>query len=211
MPKAEIPTGYAQAVTYGAYGPSSWANVRYYSVLTQADTLAHTCDDIAFAENDLYSKCDFGNFSVNWAVRYTKVRYRDLISDIFKRTIIGTAAGTNAGGDQDAQVAYLINWDAPDIRRGGKPRSYVPGVPTDRMADSALLDSGPLSDFASGIAAWFVELADGSLPNGTTLELVEMSFVDAGVDIDPPIGYPINSGTLNHVVATQRRRVDRLR
>jgi hypothetical protein len=43
------------------------------------------------------------------------------------------------------------------------------------------------------------------------MQLVELSFRNAGADRGAAIDYPIIGGTLNPVVATQRRRVNRLR
>lgn len=212
MPKAEIPVGYAQAVAEGTYGPATWDNVFYFSVDPEGvSDLGLICADIGWGVTELYNKIGYAHFSENWTHHLVRVKYRDASADIFKRTTIADATGSNESGDQDAQVSYLFNWDVPDIRRGGKARTYVCGVPMDACADSAMITSDFLGAINSGLEDWFTELGDGSSPGGTVLGLVMMSFVDNGVDIDPPVPYPSFSGVLNHVVATQRRRVDRLR
>lgn len=212
MPKAMIPEGTAKAVVSGTYGPATWANIMYFAIITPSDDgVQATADDVGSAAIDLYSKLSLDRFSDQFNVHTAKVLYHDTGGTFTRVATIADATGTEDSGDQDAQVAYLINWFTGDVRRGGKPRQYIPGVPLAACADSANISATYLGAMNSGLVDWFTELLDGSLPNGSILELVEMSFVDGGVDIDPPVIYPVSSGRVNPVVATQRRRVDRLR
>lgn len=208
-----VPPGYAQATVAGLYGPASWENVLWFGILTPGGgTDLQTADDVGAAAANLYSGFDMGDFSEDWGVSTVKVLYRPLTGDMVKSVTVASAAGTNSSGGQGAQVAYLLNWVTSDYRRGGKPRTYVCGVPDDRLADSANLDSSVQSNFNDAIASWISDIALGTgLPNGSLLELVEMSFVDGGVERDTPLGFPVSGGILNPILATQRRRVDRLR
>jgi hypothetical protein len=212
VPKAEIPVKYAQAVVKGSYGPTTWVNVLYFSIpgLVDVDVLL-AADDVGSAAIDLYNKLGYAHFSSGWKVSSAKVLIRDSGGSAFRSVTIADAPGTDSSGDQDAQVAYLINWYAGDVRRGGKPRQYICGVPMDACADSATLTSTFLGAMNSGLSDWFTELGDGSLPHSNVLELVEMSFIDAKAYRTTPVAYPITSGQVNPVVATQRRRIDRLR
>ena len=212
MPKQPIPANYARAIVKGLYGPATWANIMFFQIITPAEGgNGLTADDVGEAAIALYTGLDMGDLSDDWSVTTCKVLYRDPEDTFVKSVTVADASGTNSSGDQDAQVAYLINWVSDDARRGGKPRQYIPGVPFDRCTDSVFLDSSVQSNFNTAIASWIASLPAGGWTNGTELAMVEMSFVDAGVDLDPPVGYPITGGHLNAAVATQRRRVDRLR
>ena len=139
-----------------------------------------------------------------------KIVYADAVESVRTLTVADGTVGTHSGDCQDAQVAYLINWSSDDGRRGGKPRNYIPGVPNASMLDPARIQSSVLSSINGLIATWYALFPR----SGTGYEinsLVEMSFVEHGADRNPPIGITINGGTLNGIVATQRRRVDSLR
>ena len=212
MPKAEIPTGYAQAIANGTYGPTSWVNIMYFLVTpVGTPTLLEVAQDVGWAMEELYNKLGYAHFSANWTHSITKVLYRDSDTDFTRVVRVADAVGTDSSGDQDAQVSYLLNWAAGDVRRGGKPRTYVTGVPMDACADSAKLTSTFLGAMNSGLVDWFTELAAGGAPSGTELNPVEMSFINAKADRTVPQPYLITSGNVNQVVATQRRRIDRLR
>ena len=130
----------------------------------------------------------------------------DATADFFRQTNVLTAVGTGGSG-QDAQVALLVNWQVGDGRRGGKPRNYIPGVLDSVVADSARLDSTFVSTVSASINTWLTTIA-GETPN---FALVDMSFRDAKAWRTNAVPFPIHGGNLNEVVATQRRRVDRLR
>lgn len=212
MPKAEIPNSSAQVVTSGIYGPTTWVNVWYYEILTPAaGDPGDTMIDLLSAAADFYNKVGFAHFSNTWEHQTSKVLYRDAGGSFNRSATIADAVGTDDSGDQDAQVAYLFNWFTGDVRRGGKARQYVSGVPMDACADSARITSGFQGSIQSGLDDWLLELAAGTLPNSSVLALVEMSFVDGKADRTTPAMYPVTGGRLNPVVATQRRRIDRLR
>lgn len=212
MSAAPIPVGYAKAVAKGTYGPTTWVNIMYFLV-TPADgeTLFETAQDVGWAMGELYNKLGYANFALGWIHHTVKVLYRDATDDFVKSVSVVDEAGTDSSGDQDAQVCYLVNWSTGDVRRGGKPRTYITGVPLSACADSATLDSDHLGSMNSGLVDWFTELAAGGAPSGAQLMPVEMSFIDGGVDRTAPQPYLISSGAVSNVVATQRRRVDRLR
>ena len=212
MPRQPIPVNSAKAVVTGTFGPATWANILYFQVITAATGgEADTANDVAEGALDLYNKLGYSHFSSEWTVQTSKVLYRASSADYVRALTIADATGSADGPAQDAQVSYLINWLTGDVRRGGKPRTYIPGVPLAACADSANLTTDFLGAMNSGISDWQAELADGSLTNGSIIALVEMSFVSAGVDESPPFAYPVTGGRVNPVVATQRRRIDRLR
>jgi len=206
--KPLIPVGSAKIAVSGLYGPATWANVMYVDV----DAAGHTPGDViancvTYAHNLYLNGIQLARLSPRWSTQLTTVTYRDATDSIVRVRVADVQAGTASGGDQDAQVAYLLNWSTGDIRRGGKPRQYVPGVPDSAMADSARLDSSLVTAIDGHLITW--------LPSGLTLttpmQLVEMSFTNGGADRAEAVSFPIIGASVNPVVATQRRRVDRLR
>lgn len=197
----------------GLYGAASWENVLWFGVTDDnGNTDLQVAGDIGLSAVDLYNKMSLDRLSNDFSVTTCKVLYRPLTGDMVKSVTIADAVGTQDSGDQAAQVAYLINWVTSDYRRGGKPRTYVCGVPDDGVTGTVGVDSGYLGAINSGLADWISAIADGSNnEQNTQLELVEMSFRDAGSERETPVAFPVSGGILNPILATQRRRVDRLR
>lgn len=213
MPKAEIPANYARVAQHGTYGPSSWVNVFYLHVPTPG---SHTPSDIMIgvtkAIEGLYvDAMQMVAFPVDWVTTYCTVTYRDNAGSINRARIADAHAGTGADHNQDAQVSYLINWSTDDARKGGKPRQYITGVVQAAVADSAHLFGGFTSGRFVTLNAWLVNIQDASTYAPFAMHLVDMSFIDGKAFRTTPVAFPISLGSINPVVASQRRRVDRLR
>jgi hypothetical protein len=192
----------------GTLGPATWANVYYFSVDAGAATPGEVLAALTSVLHDLYDVAfDYSLFPPEWSTTHQTLTYRDAEDSIVRITVADANVGTSTGNTQDAQVAYLVNWANADPRRGGKPRQYLAGVPDDNMLDSARLDTAMLGPFSSRLNTWLEEIVTRDIP----FQLIELSFSNGGVFRTSPISYPIIGATLNPVVATQRRRVNRLR
>lgn len=214
MAKPPIPVGYVRAAYSGTIGPATWVNVFYISVVpadgaTPGQVIA---DVVQWLRNFYNDGIGLGNLLVSWQTRYVTCVYRDAADSTVRLRVADALAGTNNDPPGAAQQAYLINYGTSDPRRGGKPRTYVAGVPDGKMQDSATLSSDALSSINDQLPLWLEANLDGSaVANGTATQLVEMSFVNGKVDRDAAVSYPILGATVNPITATQRRRVDRLR
>jgi hypothetical protein len=210
--KAQIPVGYSKAEVMGIYGPATWANVFYLDTSpSNPEDPADAAQAAYNAMHALYETFHSSEFSDQWQVTKQRITYRADEDSIYSFTIADAILGTHSGDAQDAQVAYLINWVSGDSRKGGKPRNYICGVPNASMLDSARLQPTVQATLNGFLSTWLGAFPYAGSSDGVAQGLVEMSFVTAGADEDPPIARPIVSGLFNTVVATQRRRVDRLR
>lgn len=129
-----------------------------------------------------------------------------------KRVRIADArTGLEGATPEYGQTAYLVNWDTGDARRGGKPRTYVFGCAEDGEADPANVSSAILTAGNSGLATWISDV-EGSTHGALVVDhLVEYSTVNRNAYRTAGATFTISNGTMNPVIATQRRRVDRLR
>lgn len=210
VPKAPIPVGYAKVEALGTFGPATWANVFYVDMTPSDPGEAFVAMDLAKGAIKNLMTAFLDSLSTNWQVTRYRVTYRGTSSDTYTTTIADAATGTAGAGYQDAQVAYLINWASGDPRKGGKPRQYIVGVPDSAVADSARIDPTQVTEISADINEW---LATFPLTSGSAhcVGLVEMSFRNGNAWRTDAAPRPIVAGSLNPVVATQRRRVDRLR
>ena len=205
-PPQEIST--CKAVASGSYGPTTWANVFWFLIGTTTHTPGVVIADVATAVHDFYATAiGLGFFNTSWHHQFTTVTYRDAADSLVRLRVADAQAGTEAANEQDAQVAYLINWATSDPRRGGKPRQYLSGVWDGAMQDPAQLTSSAQTTINATLLTWLAGLPSRSTP----MQLIEESFRNGNTFRDTATHFPILGGTINPVVATQRRRVDRLR
>lgn len=210
--KPEIPVGSAKAVASGSLGPATWANVLYF---TLGDVSGHTPGDVIAsvvrAVHDFYANCFMPDLSLTWQHEFTTVTYRDATDSLVRVRVADAQAGAVNIGTEEAQVAYLVNWATGDPRKGGKPRQYICGVPGNRVADAARILSTTQATINAALIAWLTSLLTVGTGRVVTMQLEEMSFRNGNTWRDAAHTYPIIGGTVNPVVATQRRRVNRVR
>jgi len=212
MPKAPIPVNSVKVEAIGHYGPALWANVFYFELGAGPYTVPHVFADCAAAVKDFYaSAMTLASFTTDWVVDYEKVTYRDASDSMQTTRVADGSAGSGTSPGQDAQCCLLINWATNDPRKGGKPRTYICGLADGVMADVAHITTGFQTGRAPLIASWLAALPGGPYANHVEMSLVDMSFRDAKAWRTDPVPFPIFAGSVNPVVATQRRRVDRLR
>jgi hypothetical protein len=206
--KPLIPIGTAKVECLGTYGPATWANVFYVVIDAGASTPGAVIAQIVSWFHDFYAVAiDELAFTDGWIKTHTVVTYRDAEDSIVRLRVADAIAGTGGTDLETAQVAYLINWATGDIRRGGKPRQYLCGVNQTHLLDSARLTTTIQAAVNARLITWLEDGPDLPIP----LQLVEMSFRNAKADRADAVTFPIIGGTLNNVVATQKRRVGRLR
>jgi hypothetical protein len=123
-------------------------------------------------------------------------------------------AGTAAAAVADVEACQLINWAIGARYRGGKPRTYLPGVPAAHIVNGKQLDgtwraavAGNASDFLTAVEA----ITAGAI---TTTQLGTVSFFTAGGSEDvpptyrtPPVFEPYLSAGARLIIASQRRRL----
>jgi hypothetical protein len=211
--KPPIPVGTAKVECLGTYGPTTWANVMYMAPGTWDP--AHLNDVITLLKQAAYglygTVIGYGNFPTDWKVYTTKIAFRDASDSLYRATVADAQPGTGPATAEPAQVSYLINWTTNDPRRGGKPRQYIPGVLDADVADPGSLTSGTLTAYNGRLATWLAALPTNSVGTASGVALLEMSFVDAGAYRATAETWPVRGGNFSAVLATQRRRVDRLR
>lgn len=154
-----------------------------------------------------------GNAASQWHVVDYQAVYAEIegAPNVQRVHLADATAGTHGGGEDFANLAYLINWLTGDPRRGGKPRTYMPGVIDSTNADAANFGSGTVSGLATNIATFLSALSSITSGHLAVGGLVEYSTVNKGAYRTAGVYFPIASGTLNSVVGTQRRRVGRVR
>lgn len=119
------------------------------------------------------------------------------------------AVGENETGTAlPAQVSAGITWKTAAHYKGGHPRTYLCGLPSDALEDVTRLGSG-FQELLENAALGFRSDVNGlsAAPSITDVQFGCMSFVVGGAWRTPPLFRPITSAVIDGRVDTQRRRL----
>jgi hypothetical protein len=154
---------------------------------------------------------------------YESVQVTDLSSISGGRGLYsGEANGANSGTPIGAATSLLINHQVGRRYRGGKPRTYVPGLPASDLASPQRWATGTISNWTSYWQAFIegiTEISEGGCVLG---QLCSVSYYEGFTSVlNPitgrtrdvpklrtagPVVDPVISFDVNPAVASQRRR-----
>lgn len=120
-----------------------------------------------------------------------------------------STAGSVATQPATDATCALINWSILDFYRGGHPRTYLNGVPYNKVTNGRLLDTtyaSTLATAASGFLSDCNALTHGGI---SAAALGTVRFASGNAWLSPPVFRAYQSAGVNPIVATQRRRLAR--
>lgn len=117
---------------------------------------------------------------------------------------VGTHAGTQLPNLATCSVA---NWRVDKYYRGGKPRSYLPGVPITSSTDFVHLTTAAITETQAGWAGLMGAINSATTGEISKVELGTVSFVEKKQWRDTPVFWKYNGVTIRSVLGTQRRRL----
>lgn len=126
--------------------------------------------------------------------------------------VVGDYLDSTAGGSSDNtevdSLAACISWTIPVTWRGGKPRTYLPALPTNAFQDSNTLGSSFLSSLETGAAAYnsAINALSGLTPFSDWV-LGMVSFFSGNAPRSPAEFYAFSSSTVHPRIDSQRRRL----
>lgn len=117
---------------------------------------------------------------------------------------VGAVAGASVN---NVATAALVNWRIDKYYRGGKPRTYVAGVPDGYCTDGVHLTSTALTNYnadANGFITAVNSITSGGI---TAVKLGTVSFIDADAWRSPPEFWQYLGANVRATLGTQRRRL----
>lgn len=121
-----------------------------------------------------------------------------------------TGTGSNGTGLlNDNSAAMIISWLSAVYWRGGKPRTYLPGIKGTDVTSGKTIASGiknTLNTAGGGFLTAVNALSAGGI-SATALGFV--SFRSGNADRPSPLFFPITGHTVHSRLGTQRRRLGR--
>lgn len=117
-----------------------------------------------------------------------------------------SAAGTRTGTAMPVNIALCATWRINLRYRGGHPRTYLPaGVVADTLSGHLWQDAFITTANASATA--FRTALNAITSGSLTWSFVALRRYRAGVLLDPPEPYTVQSGFFDHRIDTQRKRL----
>lgn len=115
--------------------------------------------------------------------------------------------GTSTGSAMAPGVSVAISWQIVDTYRGGKPRTYLPGIPSNAATVSG--GSGLSTAYATSLdtaATLFMNDLLAHPVTGTTLHLGTVSYFNAHAVRPVPVFRPYFAVKIHERIDSQRRR-----
>jgi hypothetical protein len=192
----------------GLFGLQNWANVFHAQLATsssiiQADLDTWTTNFQAAYKTALAPLMTTGvTFSTAKAICYTP-GVTELISQV-TMTGAGTGGGTAVA---DNSCCYCLSWSSNVYWRGGKPRTYLPGVATVSTLNQTSITAAAQTALVAGGAA--LRTAVNALTAGTITgtQFGFLSFQSGNVPRTPPVFYAISGAKAHPRMGSQRRRL----
>lgn len=119
--------------------------------------------------------------------------------------------GGHTGAGNPANVALCVSWGIQQHYKGGHPRTYIGGIPSEVNAGVTSFDGGYCSDVAADANSYINDILDYSIGNLSDLHLGVVSFVLRKQWREPPVfrDYSPGGATCDTRMDTQRRRLGR--
>jgi hypothetical protein len=208
VPTSRGPDNSARVAVGGTFNGINWANVFRAQLSVSAPPTQADFDAWVAAVGAAY-KAQFA------ARQITDVLYRSAVGVFYApgggelaSVAALTGNGANAvGTGYDQEACKVISWLSTVFWRGGKPRSYLPGVQPSDIATGHLLSSGEIAALlaaAGGFRTAINGITSGAI---TATQFGFVSFRTGNADRVPPVFFPITGARVHGRLGTQRRRL----
>lgn len=190
----------------GTYGSTKWANVMHMKYGAASSLTPTNCNTIAQAFHGYYVSRFLPR--VSSSVNLLETDITDLNSSTGAQgAYVHTDPGTfSNASNMSANNALCISWKTSFRFRGGHARTYLVGMPSAQLADTANFNTtftGATQTAANNFLADINAYASGGLSNCT---LSMLSYYSGGSLRALGLAFPITSALVNTRVDSQRRR-----
>lgn len=202
------PDGTCRVAISGTINTIPWANIFYFNLTTSASLGQSDFDAWLTAVANAYKTRAGGRQTNQVSYALARAVYFASGGGELISTSTMTGAGTVTGSDNlNNSACAVASWLSSVYWRGGKPRTYFPGIPANNIVSDRNIDPTALTSWKTAIAGLRTDwnaLTQGVI-TGTTHGFV--SFRSGNADRVPPVFYATTGVTLHPRLGTQRRRL----
>lgn len=193
-------------------GGANWANVFWVQIgggaapgLSDADVL-----QIADQLKTRYNTNVAPVIADDVTITLTKAIYYQPDGTATAQEEVLTDAGTKSGTTIADQCCVALSWKIAAAYRGGKPRSYLPGVIAGDLLDPAHIDATPVTDYETAGGDFLTAVnADHISGSSYAQALGTVSFFTANAPRAVGIFRAYTGVTVHNRLDTMRRRLGR--
>lgn len=198
------------AVSGVAPGGAAWANVYWISTTVAAPTSAQMNTMAASLYTDWKSAYQ-ALMGDDWTITLAKATYYGTAPYVITGEHIATDVGTvGAASLIPDQVTAVIGWTVATTWRGGKPRTYFPGIVSHtNLLDNAHMNSTLVGYLETAGTAWMTAVNAYTTSPFLTMTLGTIRFFSAGAPLSPPVFLPYTGNFVHSRIGTMRKRLGR--
>lgn len=197
------------AVSGVAPGGGAWANTFWIATTVATPTTAQM-NTIASSLYSSWKTAWQGLLGDDWTITLAKATYYGASGYVIVGEDIVTDVGTGSGNAFTDQVTAVVSWLVATTWRGGKPRTYFPGIlTTGDLLDNAHINSTLVTALEGAGTAWMTAVNAFTSAPLTSATLGTIRFFSGGVPLGTPVFLPYAGVFVHNRVATMRRRLGR--
>jgi hypothetical protein len=194
----------------GTMNGIAWANVFYCQLATSSAIIQADLDTWTTA------------FQAAYKTRFAPVQRAEVLYALAKAvcftpgitqvtsSIAMTGAGTEAGTlVSDNGVSKVVSWLSPVYWRGGKPRTYLPGVAVTDVTTSTVLTGAAITAVKTAAGNFRTDINALTAGTITGTQLGFVSFSSGNVPRGTPLFFAFSGATVHPRLGSQRRRLGR--
>jgi len=206
-PRPRPPTNTIRLALTGNYSGSEFANIFWLdATLTGTPTLGDL-ETLSAAVGGAYASNLLNHQST--AAELTGYRSVLLLAGPTELSAEGALSefGTDATDGEPAQVSAAVSWGISAYYRGGHPKTYMPGMCTDMLANVTTLDPTYVSALQAGGADFITAVNAETTTTISAVTLGTVSFASGNAWRATPVFRPFISAHVHPRIDTQRRRL----
>lgn len=147
----------------------------------------------------------------NWTITLAKGTYYGTAPYVITGEEILTDLGTRTPSSiMPDQITACLSWLVSTTWRGGKPRTYFPGIVVSAdLQDNAHMTSTLITALEGAGTAWMTAVNAYTTSPFLTMQLGTIRFFSAGVPLAPPVFLPYTGNFMHSRISTMRKRLGR--
>lgn len=190
-------------------GSVNWANIFWLGTTASTTPAPTDCNALAQAMYEIYD------------ARFLPLLGKDCtlkraIANFYgtqPTQVVGEYASDEVGGSANNtevdSLSAVVSWLFAATWRGGKPRTYMPGLPSEAFATSNALDPTFITNLETAASNFRTDCAALSVSPFAGAHLVVMSFFSGNAPRSPAVIFNVTGQTVHPRICSMRRRLGR--
>jgi len=206
MPLPFVP-GAARVAFSGLFNGLPWVNVMHVIYDGSGPLDVSEVNALALGMHTNYATEFIPLFATNCHLDATDVVDLDNVNGL-TANYQHTDTGTTSGASVPVNTCVLVSWKGSERYRGGKARTYLPGLVASNMLNANALTSTALGNYQTAATA-FKSNIPSLVVGSRTIDLAVIHYFrgpPAGTPLTPPHKDQIQSALVRAQLSTQRRR-----